>query len=76
MNPLMYLLSDIFSFLGFITIPVSVLIFAEIMRNIPRNEKNIELFYASTITGLTIFVVMAAMPITAFFFWISSLLIN
>jgi membrane-associated HD superfamily phosphohydrolase len=69
----MYLLSDIFSFLGFITIPVSVFIFAVTMSNKPRNEKNRELFYASTITGLTIFVVIAALPITAFFFWISSL---
>lgn len=69
----MYLLSDIFSFLGFITIPVSVLIFAEIMRNKPRNKENEHCFFASTITGLTLFVVMAAMPITAFFFWISSL---
>lgn len=72
----MYLLSDIFSFLGCITIPVSVLIFAEIMRNIPRNEKNIELFYASTITGMVFLVIMAAIPITGLFFWISSLLID
>ena len=72
----MCVLSDIFSFLGFITIPVSVLIFAEIMRNKPRNEKNRELFYASTITGMVFLVIMAAIPITGLFFCISSLLID
>lgn len=76
MNPLMYLLSDIFSFLGFITIPLSVIIFYQTMLNKTMTEENEDMFSMFAITSMTIFTIIAALPIMALFFWISSLLID